>query len=77
MLERDETCQLHSNSTHVVVQLKAHVDYLQVALFMAEEEVIEARALATAARVQEHTVSCLLPLIPTAGFLFSDLSGIL
>jgi hypothetical protein len=51
VLERDEAHRLHSNSVREVTELKACVDYLQAALQVIEEEVVEARALATAARV--------------------------
>ena len=52
VLERDEAHRLHSSFVHEVAQLKAHVDYLQVALQVAEEEVTKARALATTTQVQ-------------------------
>jgi len=42
VLERDKAHRQHSNSVHDVTQLKVHVDYLQVALQLAEEEVAEA-----------------------------------
>ena len=51
MLERDEAHRLHSNSIREVVRLKARVDYLQVTLQVAKEEVAEAWALATATQV--------------------------
>lgn len=54
MLERDEARRLHSSSVREVVQLKACVDYLQVALLVIEEEVTEARSVATAAWVQAY-----------------------
>ena len=43
MLERDEAPWLHSNSVCEVAQLKAHVDYLQAALQVVDEEITEAR----------------------------------
>lgn len=41
VLERDEARRLHSNSTRKVVQLKACLDYLQAAILVVEEEVVE------------------------------------
>ena len=63
MHERDKARQLHSNSVREVAQLKACVDYLQVALQVAEQEVAEAWALATAERVRAYCEP-LLSLIP-------------
>ena len=54
VLKRDEDRRLHSSSIREVAQLKAHVDYLLVALQVAEEEVTEERALATATRVRAY-----------------------
>ena len=51
MLKRDKACQLHSSSVREVAQLKACVDYLQVSLLVAGEEVTKARSVATASRV--------------------------
>ena len=51
MHERDKARQLHSNSVREVAQLKACVDYLQVSLLVAGEEVTKARAVATSSRV--------------------------
>jgi hypothetical protein len=51
MLERDEARRLHSSFVHEVAQLKAHVDYLQAALQVAKEAVVEAQAVATATHV--------------------------
>ena len=56
MLERDEAHRLHSNSTREVVQLKAGVEGLQVALSVMEEEVVEAQGSATVARVRASGV---------------------
>ena len=68
MLERDEARRLHSDSARMVVQLKAHVDYLQVAFQVAEEEVTEARALATAARVRAYGEFLVSPNSYSTGF---------
>ena len=54
MLERDEARRLHSSSFYEVAQLKAHVDYLQVALQVVEEEVTKAWSVATTARVPAY-----------------------
>ena len=45
---------MHLSSIGEVARLKACMDYLQVALLVAEEEVTEAQALATTALVQAY-----------------------
>ena len=54
VLERDEAHRLHSSSIREVVQLKDRMEYLQAALQVVEEEVTEAWALATTARVRAY-----------------------
>jgi hypothetical protein len=61
----DEACWQHSNFVHEVTQLKVHVDYLQAALEVVEEEVAEARAVATAAQVRAYGGASFIP-----GFCF-------
>ena len=81
MLERDKARRQHSNSAHEVVQLKARLDYLQVALLLVEEEVTEVRSSATTSWVRASggfsavANSCcrLSPFF----FLFSYFNGIL
>ena len=61
MLKRDEAHRQHSKFICEVTQLKVHVDYLQAALLVVEEEVAEAWAVATATWVRAYGEASFIP----------------